>query len=297
MDIAIIGGGSIGLHTAAYLAENHHVKIFTKRKEQSERLCEYGIDLLHVDGKVCHVPISAEQLDGSEINADLVIVTVKEYHLDEILVYLEQTKIRSTLLFLQNGIGHVRKICNIANESVLLGVVEHGAYRLSDYEVAERGKGVIKIASFRGNKHIDVCNNLNSDDFPIEAHSDWETMLTDKLVINAVINPISATLRVKNGQIFQNKFINEIAKNIFNEINIVLEREAKRDNDWQRLKIICEKTADNRSSMLRDIEQNGRTEVEAIIAPLITKAIELGVETPYLKNYYYVIKALEAEGR
>ena len=47
---------------------------------------------------------------------------------------------------------------------------------------------------------------------------DYENMLLKKLVVNAVINPLTAILGIKNGELIENKHYFELVKMIFSEI-------------------------------------------------------------------------------
>ena len=52
---------------------------------------------------------------------------------------------------------------------------------------------------------------------------DYENMLLKKLVVNAVINPLTAILGIKNGELIENPHYFELVKMIFCEIEQCLQ--------------------------------------------------------------------------
>src|SRR5699024_4605403 len=122
-----------------------------------------------------------------------------------VLSYIDKLSYPSQLLFLQIGMEHFETIQTFSL-SVYICVGCHGAHRTSDNEVSHLGDGVIKIASITGNSEElhSLTILLHQKAFPISPHSDWENLLKEKLIINAVINPITALFDVPNGRILMN---------------------------------------------------------------------------------------------
>ncbi|MEM3482105.1 MAG: ketopantoate reductase C-terminal domain-containing protein, partial [Thermoplasmata archaeon] len=52
-------------------------------------------------------------------------------------------------------------------------------------------------------------------------------------------------------------------------------------------------TSENYSSMLQDIMKGKRTEIESIIGKIIEYSSKNGIDVPYLKILYYLIKEKE----
>ena len=107
MRIGIIGGGAIGLLFANYLSEKHDVTIFTRTQEQAELLNHDGLNFI-VNGQVQTKKVKANQISEAVTNEELLIVTVKQYHLSDIYPFIKN--VTSPLLFLQNGYGHIEFI-------------------------------------------------------------------------------------------------------------------------------------------------------------------------------------------
>lgn len=294
MKIGIIGGGAIGLLISAYLAENHPVTLYTRSHEQANDLLYHGLHI-EKDGKKSILPINARPFsNGSLEENDLLIIAVKQYQLHTIIPYLQ--KLKKKLLFVQNGMGHLPYLKELsASNEVFLGIVEHGAIRKSSYSVAHTGKGVIKVASYYG--QLECLESLQvNNDFPLIFEENYLDMLTKKLIVNAMINPLTAVLGITNGELLINPHYQMLFDQLFNELASVLEFDNKMDMKTH-VKEICEKTALNHSSMFRDIEEKRKTEIDSILGYILNIADKKNCHVPITKTLYLMVKGKEHHGK
>lgn len=293
MKIGIIGAGSIGMLMAAYLSRTNIVTLYTRTREQATDINKYGL-CVFIQDKQKFVNIEAVPVTEWGAEEDLTIVAVKQYQLAPILVRLmEYEDNQMSVLFLQNGMGHLKDLAKLKVNHIYIGSVEHGAYKENSFTVRHNGVGMVNIAAYRGvlTQIFSIKTSARSD-FPVAFHSDYYEMLLNKLIINAVINPLTAILQVQNGLLLKNENYLMAARQLFLEINNVLHLE-KPEDDWQRIMAVCRKTADNRSSMLRDIEAGNNTEVDAILGFLIEEAEKTQIHATLISSYYYLIKGKE----
>ena len=120
----------------------------------------------------------------------------------------------------------------------------------------------------------------------------YEKMLLKKLVVNAVINPLTAILRIKNGELIENPHYFKLVKSLFAEIQECLHLQ-KPEHYFKNIITVCEQTAQNKSSMLRDLEEKRPTEMEAILGYILEKAIEKEIHTPIIELFYQAVKGKE----
>lgn len=295
MKIGIIGGGSIGLLFAHYLHKHHHVTIYVRSKEQADKLSTAG--LLFEKDKVRlneHVFSSVfSEWNGEE---DLTIIAVKQYHLPELLEELKKANphYQGTFLFLQNGMGHLKWLQEMDASNIIIGTVEHGSFKVENNHVIHIGLGKTKLALFKGNygSVMREIMGLGINDFPFVFEEDYEEMLLNKLIINAVINPLTAILNVRNGELLDNRSYYHVFKQLFTEISVVLGIVDKR-SAFNQLIDVCRKTAVNRSSMLKDLDEKRPTEVDAILGYVLEKGREKEMDAPLTESFYYLIKGKE----
>ncbi|MBE5100939.1 2-dehydropantoate 2-reductase [Priestia aryabhattai] len=287
--IGIIGGGSLGLLFSAYLSDCYDVTLYTKTKTQAKCINENGI-ALHRQGEHHTKKVSAIPLEKNIQEADLIIITVKQYHLKEIIPFIKNLTIHTPLLFIQNGMSHIEILKNLPQRTLYLGTVEHGAMRANMDSVHHTGIGTTRIASYRG----EMESILPIANFPWVIETDWYAMLVKKLVVNALINPLTALYRVKNGQLIHNSYFYKTMRLLFEEIAAVLKLDSA-FNYWENALGVCSRTSTNQSSMLKDIQEGRQTEIDAILGYIQTQAAEKRTSTPIVDFLYGSIKGIEEE--
>lgn len=292
MKISIIGGGSIGLLFAYYLHPFHEVVLYTKTRTQMENLQAKGLTLKK-DNVSNRIKIVCKHIqDFRQHQEELTIITVKQYQLESLLKTITLTE-TAPILFLQNGMGHLKWLETLDSNHIFVGSVEHGAYRENDVTVHHTGEGITRLANYKGDigKLIQLIEPLRTV-FPFKLEENYEEMLIRKLVVNAVINPLTAILHVENGQLVENLYYAHLLNSLFKEVTGILELEAEKAY-YENLIHICKKTSHNRSSMLKDIEANRPTEIDAILGYLLEKAEHKKIEAPLTEAYYHCIKGKE----
>ncbi|WP_342041694.1 2-dehydropantoate 2-reductase [Bacillus sp. OTU2372] len=296
MRVGIIGAGSIGLLFAAYLSRVFDVTVYTRSQEQSAEINQHNVLLQsgteETIAKVKALPIADWQ--GSEA---LTIIAVKQYQLFSIIERLSQLpSMPENILFLQNGMGHLKLLDGINTNNLFVGSVEHGALKENPYTVRHNGIGTTNVAVYKGDPgFLKMFVSSVSNVFPITYQEEYFAMMEKKLIANAMINPLTAILQVNNGALIDNPFYYKVLQNLFSEITAILNLEHPEEY-WEHVIKICKKTRDNRSSMLKDIEAKRLTEVDAILGYLLEEANKQGKKFPQLETLYYLIKGIESQG-
>jgi 2-dehydropantoate 2-reductase len=295
MKIAIIGGGAIGLLFAHYLSQQHEITLYVRKSEQKTKVNSEGVTLRKKDHSY-RVDVKAELIsDWGLHEEELSIICVKQYQLQDLLKNASLPKDHQ-FLFLQNGMGHLKWIDQFGLENVWVGSVEHGAFRESEDTVVHTGEGCTKMALYKG-ENSDLPTLLGEyfqHVFPFLIEHDYKEMLQKKLVVNAIINPLTSILKVQNGALLDNLDFFRVFTDLFNEIKGILnikEEQLYYENVIQ----VCRKTSQNRSSMLKDLEEKRPTEIDAILGYLIEEATMRKVEAPLITTLFHLIKGIERE--
>jgi len=295
MKIGIIGGGSIGLLFAFYLSEKYPICLYVRTKEQLGLIQSKGLFLKQHElekHKFIEVKLYSEW-SGCE---DLTLIAVKQYHLNQLMdILYAHSRPDKSILFLQNGMGHLKYLEKL-NGEVYVGTVEHGAIRLNANRVLHTGIGSTNISSIRPSRSrlLEMISLELDKSFPFIIEEDYENMLLKKLVVNAVINPLTAILGIKNGELLENKHYFELMKMIFNEIEQCLSLQNSQQY-FENIVTVCKKTAHNQSSMLCDLEGKRPTEVDAILGFILEKSVEREINTPIIATFYQAVKGKECK--
>ncbi|MCM3539378.1 2-dehydropantoate 2-reductase [Priestia endophytica] len=284
----VIGGGSLGLLYAGYLSEQWDVTLYTKTEEQANAIKQKGI-LVYKEASLRFFP-KVKPISSYVDEGHLAVVTLKEYQLSSVMPILKATC--RPLLFIQNGMNHLKMLDKLTAEHVFLGVVEHGALRLNENTVHHKGEGKTKVSVWRGEKTF-LSSLLRYDKrFPFVYEHDWKEMLLGKLVINILVNPLTALYKVENGVLLENLYFLKNMRALLNEVHNVLELKDV-ESTFKNVLTICKNTKDNRSSMLQDLQNRGITEIDAIVGYVLEEAERKKIKTPLLSFLYASIKGLE----
>lgn len=294
MKIAIIGGGAIGLLFAHYLNENHEVRVYIRNSTQLQKLRKKGLTTER-KGIRSNAPLKAFHFKEWKGEEDLTIIAVKQYSIPEVVKDLMEmnTGKCGSYLFLQNGMGHLKWAEMLEAENIYVGSVEHGALKSEPDTVLHTGIGVTKVAALKGDVELlSKISDSASCYFPFKFAGNHIEMLIEKLIVNCVINPLTAVLRVRNGELLANKYYYQLFLRLFDEVSGILGIPDKA-GALTHVKSVCEETGMNRSSMLKDIEEGRETEIDAILGYILEEAEKKKMSAPYSESLYCQIKGRE----
>ncbi|RKU44207.1 hypothetical protein DL546_002654 [Coniochaeta pulveracea] len=210
----------------------------------------------------------------------------------------------TTVVFVQNGMSrlwppHGKEYCahrweDGAHPDFMLGVTTHGVTHLGPFRSllaspADVALGPVLVNEQRPEgpeyltQRILGAPILNARQV---SRSDLWVVQLEKLVVNSVVNPLTALLRCKNGVLIEKSggLIGKVMDRLIEEASIVLQalvrdsstRQLETDGEEDvralldrfsapRLRMmvygVCEKVKDNRSSMLQDVTATKPTEI------------------------------------
>ncbi|MBO1004924.1 2-dehydropantoate 2-reductase [Pseudogracilibacillus auburnensis] len=296
MKIGIIGGGAVGLLFGAYFGTEYDVTIYTRSSKQAEKINEQGLQLSK-QGNFSNIPLKANANFAKMEAQNLIIVAVKQYDLESLLPILKKISANIPLLFIQNGMGHLQKIDQLADfTTIYIGTVEHGVQRLTERSIIHTGIGKTNIGIFRGGiDQLTLFPHVADKHFPVYMQADSIDMLQRKLIANALINPLTAVFNVKNGHLLNNPFYYRVFTKLYTEISILFP-ELHKSGIMNEVESICASTKDNTSSMLKDIKEGRKTEIDAILGYIIEQGGMKGHSMPLSNMVYNMIKGMEIEG-
>lgn len=253
--IGIIGNGAVGMLLASLLAQDYSVTLYGRSEEPKDVM----IERTGMTTGTVSVPLKpAHTLDETE--ADVFFVTTKAHQVHKATERLTGSV---PVFICSNGIAHLEYA---RERGFHLGVIEHGVTRDGN-RIHHSGLGRVRIGSLLGLQPLTFA----ASPLQVVWEADIERVVVEKLFANAIINPITALCRVPNGAVAEPP-CRDVARAIYDELTPLFDQFVP----YTYVETIIEKTAMNRSSMLRDIEAGRMTEVDAILTPLLKRAEDRG---------------------
>lgn len=322
MNIHIVGAGAIGLLFGGYLADaGAAVTFWTRSKAQAELLLQNGLHLEEAGGSAFTLhPESwtARDLNDSELSKilpcdapDWLLVTTKQNDLNDSLI----TAITSiagphtNIACLQNGVGHIARMSSLLGGQPVFSIITtEGSAKLSDNMVRRAGIGETKLGISMDQLHTDssstvdkaaetLLNLLNKAGFPSFLSKDIDKDIYRKLLINSVINPLTALLRIPNGDLLLKEETIQMIRKLCMEAEQVYTA-CGIPFDYSTFEVVtgvCRSTSSNTSSMLGDILQGRATEIDAINGHLVSIAQSAGIHTPMHEALWLLVKSLHPQ--
>ena len=280
MKINIIGAGSMGIVLSYFLHKKNEVVLTVKSGEK--KYYEKGLVLWDNGKEEKFVVKISEGIEDS----DLTIIAVKSYDLQGVYA---SYNLKGKVILIQNGLTHI----STERDGVLkiYAVTTWASKRLSKGVAELTGKGYFRLGSRSG--EIDL-RFLRESGIEAEWVNDIEPELYRKAAINAVINPITSLFGVKNGQLPHVKELWSIAMATINELEELFSKMGYRLEVEKNVLETCRGTAENDSSMLQDLRQGKRTEIDSITGELISLGLKNGVDMRTNIFLYDSIKFLQS---
>ena len=173
--------------------------------------------------------------------------------------------------------------------------IEHGALRTDDRTVLHNGIGPLTIGAGRGNpSSFDLIEKARSAVFPVQRHADGEYVLMRKVLINCMINPLTAILQVKNGELLTNNDCFKLFTSLYEELMTAFP-EMRAGLPIEAVENVCIRTAQNHSSMLIDRLSHRQMEIDTIVSAVIRKAEKSGHSLPLLMVFEQMLLALDGK--
>ena len=283
MEIVVFGAGSLGSLVGGLLARDHDATLVA-REAHARAVRESGLRLKGaVEGAPFRV-FPAATTDGTGLEADLAVVTVKSFDTDGAADRLATGSFEA-VLSLQNGMGNESTLATRLAAPVLAGTATYGAILQEPGVVECTGPGDIVLGPRDGGTSAladRVGEAFLAAGLETTVADDMPRRLWEKLAVNAGINPVTALTATENGAVLEEPAI-DLARAATRETARVARacdvslsnREA-----LAAMEAVAEATAANTSSMHQDVLANRRTEIDAINGYVVDRAAENGLETP-----------------
>lgn len=302
MKIAVVGPGALGCLIAGFLKNRakEEVWLFDDESDRAKKMREGGIRIEGISGNFT-VKIDATA-DAKEIGpCDLVIICVKSYSTEDACKEIKDLVSENThVLTLQNGMGNIQILNDyFGPEKVVGGITNHGSTLLSTGCVRHAGKGDTIIGKSDGKRSFALKNIsavLTKAGFETKISRDIDSVIWSKIIINVGINALTAITRLNNGRLIEYEDCRALLRGAVQEAVRVVKRKRIKlayDDPIQKVESVCKATAANVSSMLQDVLNSKRTEIDFINGAIIRQGKACGIPTPVNEVLTNLVKTIE----
>ena len=306
----ILGTGGTGACIGSFLERAGMDVTFIARGKHLEAIEQRGIFVLSPKlGKIHVKNPKVYKSDWYDDKADVIFVCVKCYSIDSLIPFIERVSHENTIVIpITNCFGFATKIARKVPKVVSLGGCIYISSDISYYgEITMRSDIFRMIYGFRkadkkrkdAHKWSDIINQITDDliksGIDASVSDDISTEVFKKFSYVSPMSAVCAYLGTNAGELQvpgekRDTFI-EFMKEVVNvgkAMDIFLGDDII-DKNLQILSTILPNTT---SSMQKDIEKGGESEIDGLIFEVIRLAKEYGVSVPLYKkvaekfNYY-----------
>lgn len=306
MHFAIVGSGAVGGYYGAKLARAGQRVSFVARGAHLQAIREHG---LQVRSPLGDFTVHAEADDSpSRVGpADVVIYAVKAYDNATALPLLDPlVREGGMVLTLQNGVDSPDEIAaRVGKEHVIAGPTYVGTALAAPGVIEQTGTTRrIVFGEIFGNpprlsdRVLELRDVMAGADIQAEAVADARVAMWEKFSYLAPFAGFSGAARLPLGPIWGDPFTRAQFQAAVGEVIAVGRAEGvdMPADVEQRMKVYAESLpATMRASLLIDLSQGKRIEVEALQGSVVRRGRKAGVPTPIMSTLYAVLK-LHADG-
>jgi 2-dehydropantoate 2-reductase len=295
--VLIAGTGALACLFAARLSSaGNEVSILGSWPEGLAALRQSGVRLLDLDGSCHNYPVQVINGSATRGNFSHCLVLVKSWQTQRVADRLGRClSAHGLALTLQNGLGNAEILEAALNpERVLLGVTTVAARLLEPGHVQCTGSGKVLLGAHPNLGAVPEL--LQKAGFPVELVSDPVSLLWGKLVINAAINPLTALLRVTNGELLERPAARELLAQAACEAASVARMQGINlpyPDPVLAVEEVARNTSGNFSSMLQDVMRSTVTEIDAINGAIVRVGEQLGLPTPVNRMLWKLVTSLD----
>ena len=302
---AVIGAGPVGCIVAAFLAKNgYEVTLCDILPDLLEPALDRGIIIEgaeNIQQTVSHTCLAVDEIE--QYKPDVIIITVKANALPLIVSAVEGFyKEGIYVVSWQNGIDTEKEISKILGDKpAMRAVVNYGCGLKGPAHVImpfhhpphfiQELNPVSKFAA------VGIAEALTQSGLETQHTDQIISMVWRKGVLNACMNPVCAVTGLTMSQAMNDPIVFNIVDSLVKEcIKVARANEISLGWDFYPHAIEYMSNAGNhKPSMLMDIENNRRTEIDFINGKFVEYGRQAGIDTPYNITLRSLVKGLESK--
>ncbi|MCH8003273.1 MAG: 2-dehydropantoate 2-reductase [Nanoarchaeota archaeon] len=291
MKIVVLGAGAIGSLYGAKLSKLNDVTL-VGRQEHVDKINKDGLKITGEENKTYKLKAITEI---KKIEDDtLILLTTKVYDNEKSINNIKNLIKKNTIILcLQNGLYNENIVKEIIRDKclVLRGVTACGTTFLEPGIVQYNNLSYTAIENNKISKNL--AENFDKCGLQAYVSENIKIDMWKKLILNCMINPITAILRIENKGIADER-LNPLKKLIVDECIKVAEKEGIQiEDDFIKKMIFGYKGSKNLSSMYQDIIKGKKTEIDYLNGAVVELGKKYGIKCPVNEGLVMIIKGME----
>lgn len=306
MKFAILGSGAVGGYYGAQLARAGHDVTFIARGAHLAAIREKGLEIRSPMLGDFTVQAPAEEDTARVGPVDVVLVSVKAYDNPTALPMLTpMIGAKTSVLTVQNGVDSAADVAAVIGEAPVLGGTTYIATALAAPGVIEQtgthrrivfGEvfGTLPNASERVHR---IREALAGADIQAEAADDGRIPIWEKFIFLVSLAGFTGASRLPIGPLWADPYIRAQFLDGCREVERLARAEGVHVADDRIAQIehyVSKIPGTMRSSLLIDLAQGKRIEVEALLGSVVRRAAQRGLPVPIMSTLYAVLKPYAA---
>jgi 2-dehydropantoate 2-reductase len=294
-----MGAGALGSLYGGLLSNAGHEVVLVGREPHVHAVMRDGL-LVRSQTDITvrvHAVTSTDQVKGP---FHLILLTVKAYDTRQAARLVTHLMDDTTaLICLQNGLGPAIDASEIVNHPIR-GVTSHGALMIQPGVIAHTGIGdtVLGELTNRLTPRVQTFAAMfNATGIPTAPTTNIQGVVWTKTLVNCGINPFGALTGLTNGALVRAPALKalmcqtvEEGLAVASKLDVTLE-----DDPVERMLTIAEATANNKNSMLQDMLQNRRTEIDYLNGAVARMGKKVHVPVVLNEVLTNLVKAFEQQ--
>jgi 2-dehydropantoate 2-reductase len=306
MRVSILGSGAVGGYYGAKLARAGHEVTFIARGAHLAAIRARGLEIRSPMLGDFTVRAAAEDDPARVGPVDLVIVAVKAYdNATALPLLVPMLGPGTTVLTLQNGVDSAGEVGAIARETRVLGGTTYIATALSAPGVIDQ-TGTHRRVVFGevygelprlSPRVAEIQAAMAAADIQAEAVEDGRVPVWEKFIFLVSLAGFTGATRLPIGPLWADPFIRAQFLDGCREVEALARAEGvpvAADRIAQIERYVATIPGSMRSSLLIDLAQGKRIEVEALQGAVVRRARQAGVPVPIMATLYAVLKPFAA---
>ena len=302
MKIVILGAGALGSFVACRLSLiGNDVTLVDVIPELIETINSQGGFIYEDSTGSVLVKLKASSYDELENDMDLVILLTKTMHSESAIESIRPHLGSNTyFMTLQNGLGNIERIEKyVPIERIIVGTTLGESNPVAPGHIFTSGSAPTSIMSADGimNSMVqNVCDMFNEAGIQTSIEENIMASIWEKVAFNCATNTMASVCRLCDkytlGTCETQSLSFKIAHEVFMVANMI-GISANEEKVVEKLTTSWKIRGDHFPSMAQDVFSKRKTEIEAINGAVYNKALELGVDVPYVETMYRLVRCIE----